>query len=148
MRRQYSEDDKSAVLAWYAANGNNLRKTAREWKITPSTLQRWIRGEGINDAVRNCVPEKRAEIADRLEELCHKLIDSALGKADDADLQPTMVGIGIAVEKMRLAREQPTSISKNANLTDDERAKRTNELLDTARARRTGQPTPAQPLVQ
>src|SRR5687767_2156311 len=123
-RRQYTEDEKGAVLAWYEANGKKLRETARQWKITESTLRHWLRGVGINKSARRLAHIKKGEIADRLEELCHKLIDSALEKADESDLQPVMNGIGIAVEKMRLVREQPTSISKNAGLTDEERAAR------------------------
>lgn len=81
---------------------------------------------------------KREDLADRLEDLAHKLLDKAEGKIGDANLSNVTVALGISIDKMRLLREQPTSIT--AAMTDDERADRVATLLERARARRDGRP--------
>lgn len=146
-RRQWSDEEKSAVLAWYQVNGCKLRETARQWKMTESTLRHWLKGTGVNEDARRMAHIKKGAIADRLEALTHMLIDRAASD-DEAEFQQVMTGIGIAVDKMRLLREQATSISKNANLNPEERADRVDELLETARTRRTGQPAPSESIVQ
>lgn len=116
--RNYSDDDKAEVLAYFDAC-NNQRMAARDYKIPLRTLQRWIeqrdkQAEGIETSApdANVVAEKKADLADKLEALAHKLVDAAHGKIEDAYLQPTMTSAAIAIDKMRLLRDEPTSITQ------------------------------------
>jgi transposase-like protein len=43
--REYTDAEKAAALAFYAANGNNLKRTARECNLPTNTLRRWVEAE-------------------------------------------------------------------------------------------------------
>jgi hypothetical protein len=135
-KRQYSDTQKAEALAALDANGGKVKPTAAALSIPEKTLEEWSKNRGINPEVANIRAGKREDLADRLEELAHSLLDGAAGKILDANLSNVSVSLGIAIDKMRLLREQPTSIT--AALTDDERADRVAALLDRARARRDG----------
>jgi transposase-like protein len=135
-KRQYSDAQKAEALAALDANGGNVKRTASLLGIPHKTLDDWSKELGINDDVAEIRAGKRGDLADRLEGIAHVLLDSIESKIPDANLSNVSVSFGIAVDKMRLLREQPTSIT--AALTDDERADRVASLLDRARARRDG----------
>jgi transposase-like protein len=135
-KRQYSDSLKAESLAALDANGGNVRATAATLGIPHKTLDDWANERGVNEEVAELRTGKREDLADRLEALAHTLLDSVAGKIHDANLSNVSVSMGIAIDKMRLLREQPTSIT--AALTDDERADRVAALLDRARARRDG----------
>jgi transposase-like protein len=135
-RRQYSDSQKAEALAAVDANGGNVSATAAALGIPQKTLDCWFRKRGVNPEVAQMRLGKKEDLADRLEDLAHKLLDSATAKIGDANLSNVTVALGISIDKMRLLREQPTSIT--AALTDDERADRVAALLERARARRDG----------
>jgi transposase-like protein len=135
-RRRYSDSQKAEALAALDAKGGNVRATAIALGIPHKTLDCWANERGVHEEVAQMRTGKREDLADRLEALAHVLMDSIGDKISDANLSNVSVSLGIAIDKMRLLREQPTSIT--AALTDDERAKRVNALLDRARARRDG----------
>jgi len=68
------------------------------------------------------------------------LVDRLAGFIDHEKTTLSMVATaaGIAVDKARLLRDQPTSISSNVELSDDERRARITAIFDRARARRAG----------
>jgi transposase-like protein len=134
-RRNYSDDDKATALAALAANEGNLKRTAQQLGIPRRTLEHWSKGKS-HPAVRELAHQKKAELADRLEDIAHQLLDALPDKIANASLQHTAITLGIAVEKMRLLREQPTSISIGGDLSDDERLNRLRELADRAKRRR------------
>lgn len=138
-KRTYSDEEKAAALLALDANGGNVAKTAREARVPRKTLEEWEKGR-IHPAVANIRQHEREPLADRLEAMAHDLVDVMPDKLAEASLQQIALTLGIAVDKMRLLREQATAIQKNERLTDEERADRVAELLDRARARRTGQP--------
>lgn len=137
-RRRYSDDDRAAARAALAANGGNVERTARELGIPRGTLQRWANGQRHPEAAASVSP-KKGELADRLEAVAHALVDDLARpeKITGASLPQVATALGIAVDKMRLLREQPTAIT-GKQLSDDERARRVAALLDLARARRAG----------
>lgn len=137
-RRQYSDSQKAEALAAVDANGGNVAATAAALGIPQKTLDCWSRLRGVHPEVVQMRSGKREDLADRLEDLAHKLLDKAEGKIGDANLSNVTVALGISIDKMRLLREQPTSIT--AAMTDDERADRVATLLERARARRDGRP--------
>lgn len=139
IRRQYSDEDKATALAALAANGGNVRKTSRDLGMPYDTLRSWAKGENINQGVVKLQPHKKKALADKLEDIAHKLAGALPEKIEEASLQQTATSLGIVVDKMQLLRGQPTNITDDASLTDDERAKRVASLLDAARARRDGQ---------
>jgi hypothetical protein len=52
-RRRYSDEDRAVALAALAANGNNLRRTARQLGIPRASLLAWRNG-GRRGACRHC----------------------------------------------------------------------------------------------
>lgn len=132
-RRQYGEREKAAALAYLDACGGNQNKTARDFGVPRATLQRWIAGQGIAGDVPQLRQVEKGNLADRLESLAHQLIDAAPGKIPDAALSQVSMSLGIAVDKMRLLREQPTSIT--AALSDEERAARIEALAERVKLR-------------
>jgi len=139
-KRSYSDEEKGNALAALAANGGNALLTSQQTGVPRTTLQKWADG-----AVHPCVPEmgqqKRQELADRLEGLAHRLVDAIPGKIADSDLKQLSVSLGIAVDKMRLLREQPTSIEGH-DLSDDEKLAMLRQLAERAHARSLGIPEP------
>jgi transposase-like protein len=140
LRRQYSDSDKAAALAALDANGGNANKTAKELGIGESTLRSWANGRGTHPEVAKLRERKKDEIAGRLVDIVHQIIDDMPSKMKDATLQQMATTLGIAVEKIQLLQGGATERQEVIdNLSDDERANRVAALLDRARARASGQ---------
>ena len=133
-RRSYSDEERANALAALDANDGDVSRTARQLGVPRKTLEDWAKGH-VHPAVAEVRQEKKGTLADAIEGVAWKLLDALPGKVPDADLRQTATALGIAIDKMRLLREQPTSITSDG-LSDDERAARVAELLDAARARR------------
>lgn len=141
-RRQWSDRDRAEALAALDANGGNVSRTAQALGVPRKTLAEWRDGR-TNPEVAELRQEKKAGLADRLETIAHKLADSLPDKINQAELKDAATSLGIIVDKMRLLREQPTAISRDDDsLTDSERADRIAALVESARARRDGRPSP------
>jgi hypothetical protein len=144
-RRRYSDEQKAEALAFVQACRGNYRQASRKLGIPWQTLRNWHQDAtgGMAD-VPECSllgTEKKEALADRLEAFAHLLVGSLPGKVEDATLKDAATALGIAVDKMRLLREQPTQIVDDHGTTDDaERAARITQILESAGARRTGQP--------
>jgi transposase-like protein len=110
-KRRYTDTFRAEALAMLAANGGALERTAKQLGIPEATLRCWANGTRHSEAVQMCA-EKKAALADRLEDLAHALLDSLARpeKRKAASLQQTATTFAIAVDKMRLLREQPTFI--------------------------------------
>lgn len=132
----HSDNRKAEALAALDANGGNVARTARQLGIPRKTLSEWAAGRGVAEDVAEIRQQKTEALADRLETIAHSLLDSFKDKLPDASLKDAATAFGIAVDKMRLLREEPTSIQKTeAELTPEERAQRVRELLERARDR-------------
>lgn len=125
--RQYTDDEKGIALALLRIN-HNYHETGRLTDIPPATIRRWAFGEGCHPAVMMSVEDRQKLIADRLETIIHRLLDIVPDKETDATLQQTMTSVAIAIDKMRLMREQPTQITQR------EQGVSANELLERLRA--------------
>lgn len=140
----YTDETKALALTVLQQMKGNYSATAR-WlaehanvEVSSDQIARWDKGEYIAPEIAETAEElKKRDLADCLEKLAYTLIDAAPGKIPDAPLSQIMVGIGISVEKMRLQRGEATSISQQ-NMSDDERAKRVEEILIEARKRKEG----------
>lgn len=107
----YSEAQISDVLAILAANGGNIAKTARDTGHSWETVKKWsqlrVPGGDI-ESVSTKTRQKKESLADKFEEIAHKVLDSVLGDElkDLGSFQSRMTGAGVAVDKMRLLRGQ------------------------------------------
>jgi transposase-like protein len=136
----YSDQRRAEALAALDANGGNLSKTSRDTGIPRQTLQEWRDGR-VPEGVPELRQEKKAALADRLEELAHTIVDALPGKVADAGLQQAATSLAIAIDKMQLLRGEATAIHGNRDLTEDERADRLAALLEQGE-KRAGLPAP------
>jgi transposase-like protein len=110
--RQYTEEQKAAALAYLEATGGNQRKTARDCNLPLATLQKWMQGAGVNEAVTEKVVDKTLDLADLFEnELRHALLYAG-EKREQASYQQLITGAAISADKMRLLRDQTTANSE------------------------------------
>ena len=128
-RRRYSDDERAAALAALAANGGDLRRTARELGIPFSTLKTWARkrAPGVSES---SLTEKKADLAQLIrEQVCLLLLASA-GKIDGARLGEVWTAVGIGIDKLQLLLGQATSIVRREEeaLSDDYLVRRTADL--------------------
>ncbi len=158
MAREYTDEERAAILANYRANGGNLKKTARESGVPAPTLRHWLKGveSGVEGGstpktiISERVPVLVGPASDRLAEACDRIAQKATGAVELPDLPVTnwrdavsaMTVAGIAIEKSRLLRERATSIT-GKELNDDERDRRLAALVRLLHARETGQDDPA-----
>lgn len=127
-------------MSGYPDKPGALMETAKYLKIPHATLSRWYNGK------RNPPPSEMVQI--KKEEIVALLkgeIGAALkemGQARrDADYKELATSIGIMVDKMQLLDGEPTARTEVIHeLSDDERIKRVDELLNRGRARRDGRP--------
>jgi transposase-like protein len=138
-RQKYTLDDRETALAALAANAGNIAKTAKQLGVAPKTLWHWTRGTRPHEKVANRPiygSVKKGALADALETVAWKLAESLAGKVDTANLLQAATAMGIAIDKARLLRDQPTNINAPAKLTHEQRAQRLQELAANAQRRR------------
>ena len=152
-KRKYSNTEKAAGLAALAANGGNVKLTARHLKIPPNTLKGWVvRGavSGAKGAEPVRTQEKEAEphqlttlveqakvgLSELLERAARAMLAEALEpeKIKATPLPQLFVSIGIALDKL-------ANLNDNSPISDEDRVNRITALFDGARARRAEQTT-------
>lgn len=156
-RREYTDEERAAILANYRANGGNLKKTARESGVPVATLRHWTKDlEGLNPLPPRVetpkpvpVIERTAVLVgpaeDRLAMACDRIAERATGAVEAADLPVqtwqdavrAMTVADIAIGKSRLLRDRATSIT-GTELTDEQRIERLREVALRVFARRIG----------
>lgn len=115
-RRRYDDEFRAGAVAMMHAAGypgtpGALTKVGNQLHVPERTLSRWFNGEN-NPPPDKLVNIKKGDMADALEEVAWKLLDS-MADADaiaDAPLQQRATAYGIAIDKMRLLRGLPTEI--------------------------------------
>jgi len=134
--RRYSDAEREAATAALQANGGNITRTAKQINVPPQTLRNWARGYRHPEASRAGGQKTAADLAERLEEIAWQLVDALPGKIKKATLQQASISLGIAIDKMRLLREQATSrVGHEDALSDTERVERLKELARRLNAR-------------
>jgi len=148
-KRKYNKTEKAAGLAALAANGGNVKLTARQLKIPPNTLKAWaVRGaasgtkdaedtrsqEKESDQTLTLVEQAKVELSELLEGAARAMLAEALepAKIKATPLPQLFVSIGIALDKL-------ANLNDNSPISDEERVNRITALLDGARARRAEQ---------
>lgn len=129
MHRDYTIDQRLQALAVLDSNGGNASQTARQLGIPRTTIQRWAAGVGVPDTEegRQWLEAERQGLADRFESHARRAMRLAAERLEDASYFDLVRGAAIAVDKMRLLREQPTSISSAESV--EEKRRRLAELL-------------------
>lgn len=126
-RKRYSDEERANALAALAANGNNLTRTSQQLGIPIKTLSNWLHGTRHPEAVQQG-NQKKGPLADAIEEVVYQLVGMMPEKAKSADLKDIAVAVGVGVDKIRLLRDQPTSIA-GRELSDAERSERFSALV-------------------
>jgi transposase-like protein len=140
-RRRYSDEDRANALAALAANDGNITRTAEQLGIPRKTLESWSTGDRHPETGES-VPAKKIELSDEFERIvCLLLGGITPAKISAASAQQLMTSAAIGVDKMRLLREQATSIA-GKEVSDDDRERELRELAERIRQRRVG---PAHP---
>lgn len=111
-KRRYSDDERAQALAALAANGGNVSGTARSLGVPTDTLRHWAKGKRHPEAAK-MAEEKKAPLADLFE----LFVSRVLSLTTDADIQGATLrdrftAAGIAIDKARLLRGEPTAISE------------------------------------
>lgn len=109
--KTYSDSEKAETLVALDLNGGNLSKTQRDTGVPINTIKDWRDGK-VTDDVTKLRTGKKIELSQVFEDLAYKLT-GALNEDTVAKMsgQQLMTSAGIAVDKMRLLRDQATTIS-------------------------------------
>jgi hypothetical protein len=128
-RRRYSDDDRANALAALAANGGNVERTATQLGIPQSTLRHWVDGDRHPEALQ-MGEQKKGPLADTLEVVAFALAGDLADPARraGAKVPDLALALAIVIDKMRLLREQATSLT--GTLSDVERAARLRALVE------------------
>lgn len=129
---KYSDEDRRQAIAEYAIHGT-LSKTSEYTGIPQQTLSDWAKNEWWQDAVREVRLQNKEVIESKYEQIILKGLDAQLerlskgdpyvtkGKDEDGSYVETVAykpvsyrdlstGNGIGFDKLRLIRNEPTSI--------------------------------------
>src|SRR5438552_2907279 len=113
LKRRYSDVEKAGALLVLEACEGNYSEAAMQTGIPIMSLHDWSMGKGVCPALTEIRNAQRPALADMFESVAYKLTAAALGDDDRierASVRDLLIGAGIAVDKMRLLREQPTDI--------------------------------------
>lgn len=113
-RRHYTDEEREAALLAVKMNDGNVAYTAVQLKIPAPTLRCWANGWRHPDAML-LHQDKAGNLANAFEEVAWRCVMHAGEKIPDAPFNHLMTGAGIAVDKMRLLRGEPTTIGQNDN---------------------------------
>ncbi len=113
-KRRYSDEDRASALAMLDANGGDVAKTARQTKVPRGTLRAWVAGQ-VPDAVANIRQDKKGSIAEQCDTFAARVLELTTDEdIEAASLSQRFTAFGIAIDKSRLLRGQPTIITKSS----------------------------------
>lgn len=124
-KRQYSDEDKAVALAALDTHHGCVREAAAFAGVPEATLADWRDGKGVSPAVGEIRAGIKRPLADRLEDIAHELADAIPERIPKASLMQVTTSLAIAVDKMRLLRNEATSI----NETRDQLEEQAREIL-------------------
>jgi hypothetical protein len=102
-QRRYSDEDRAAALAALAANNGNVGRTAYELGLPATTLRQWATGARHPEAAQMS-GQKKAELADALEDVAWQLVGVIPNKLARARLGEVATPLGIALDKLGMLR--------------------------------------------
>jgi hypothetical protein len=128
----YTAEEQALGLAVLVAEEGNPYEAEKAIGIPARTLKRWNNGEYVRlDGISAEV--KKRELAEKFESIALRILNS-ISEEDilSAPLLPRMTTAGIAIDKMRLLREESTSINEHTSrnvLSVEEKRARILEIL-------------------
>jgi transposase-like protein len=133
-QHHWSESVKAAVIGAYEA-GMPITEVAKTYGVPHPTVCSWTRN--VPMFLRQKADDVKKELDLKLEELAHKAVGLLHKRIDDETLNDSTLNaaMGTAIDKMRLLREQATSITGEVPSTVEECDKIATELLDRAKLR-------------
>lgn len=143
--KQYTDEFRAEVVvalrvAGYPEQVGALTRIAKQYNLHARTISRWYNAESNPPPDKN-VTEKKQSLQAIIEDEIYAIFGILPSKRDEADYRQLTTAAAILIDKMQLLNGLPTERheSMNYELTEDERAKRVAQLLDTARSCRDGQ---------
>lgn len=126
--RTYSPEQRSAVLDVLKSNGGNVLATANQTGVPQPTVRAWARGWRCANAL-TLYEEKGGDLAQAAEQIAWHIAGIIPDRVHEAPLNQLAVSFGIMVDKMRILRDQPTTIGSNTTTTKDEQTERFKEIV-------------------
>jgi hypothetical protein len=120
--KQYDRKFKAKVLLAYHETGN-LKGTARQFGIPPSTLRTWTKQQldkpdlAIEKA-KEAFDDKLIEDAEEIAELAITRLKTQIQRESNPKLRDLLAVWTTALDKRSIAQGQPTSIKENRNSLD------------------------------
>lgn len=111
-RRSYTDEERRAAVVLAMTKG--VYAASKELGIPKQTVSEWFNGNR-QWRTRAYVEEHKGQLADAFEQLAWELLTEAREKMGEAPLNHIMTGAGIAVDKARILRGEPTNINQNHN---------------------------------
>lgn len=142
-RKRYTDDFRASAILFLESEGypekrGALAAVSRKLGVNHNTLHGWFNAKHnpVPDEVRQI---KKSEILELVKQEAYKALQAAVNQRDIASYRDLVTSAAILIDKMQLLDDQPTErVLHEHTITDSERAKRINELLDAARTRRDG----------
>ncbi len=109
--RTFTEEDKAQAIATLAANGGNIKRTARDLDVAPATLRRWRtqyeQGQVSTDLVSTAATTFIGD-AERIRDKALAQLEAAI---DAGKIQPAQLitALGVLDDKITRAKGLPTS---------------------------------------
>ena len=128
------------MAAVYA--GMSYLEAGNTYGIAEATIKHWMNPEMAPGSATAVPPPKyriddaKLHLAQQFEDIAFKLLGYANQKADSGNLLQTMTSAAIAVDKMRLLREQSTQNTRQEVIvTEEERDAKLIEILSAVKER-------------
>jgi transposase-like protein len=125
----YTDTGKATVYAHLAANGGNVKRTARETGVPISTVRDWKRTwekEGVPENISEVLPSVVEDIVDDFTRVRNKLLIELEAQGERGELkgQALVSAIGMLTDKIRLFRGEATSRTESRQSLPDPAALR------------------------
>lgn len=132
-RRWYTDEERATFVAMLEAEGypevrGALKKVSAFVGCHPNVLRRWWK-RTQNPPPTELVTQKKADIAARLEEVVHLILDLLPDALETADTRDLIVGMGVGIDKLQLLQGRPTERIEE-HLTIGDSRERLAQLLD------------------
>lgn len=113
-RNHYTPSERVAAVLCVRVNGGDIRKASRMTGIPYNTIREWCNGKR-QPYVLQLACAMKGDMEKAFESAAWQFLGYAMGKAEKAAFNHLMTGAGIAFDKMRLLRGEPTTINENEN---------------------------------
>jgi hypothetical protein len=110
---RYTDADKAAALAHLQSKGCGITEAARDLGLPVATLKDWVSGKYLPSTTREKYGAIKEGMSARLEEIVYQVIDAIPERIPTASLRDLGAILAVAIDKMRLLRNEPTEITES-----------------------------------